>query len=52
MNITYKTLSALHIDMYRAIRLECLKNYPQNFGSLYEDEVQSKQLKYDKIIRF
>jgi RimJ/RimL family protein N-acetyltransferase len=50
MNITYKTLSTLHIDEYRAIRLECLKNYPQNFGSLYEDEVQSAQLKFDKII--
>jgi RimJ/RimL family protein N-acetyltransferase len=50
MNITYKTLSTLHIDEYRAIRLECLKNYPQNFGSLYEDELQSKQLKFDKII--
>jgi RimJ/RimL family protein N-acetyltransferase len=50
MNITYKTLSTLHIDEYRAIRLECLKNYPQNFGSLYEDEQQSSQLKFDKII--
>jgi hypothetical protein len=50
MNITYKTLSASHIDKYRAIRLECLQNYPQNFGSLYEDELQSKQLKFDKII--
>jgi RimJ/RimL family protein N-acetyltransferase len=50
MNITYKTLSASHIDKYRAIRLECLKNYPQNFGSLYEDELQSSQLKFDKII--
>jgi RimJ/RimL family protein N-acetyltransferase len=27
-----------------------LKNYPQNFGSLYEDEQQSSQLKFDKII--
>jgi RimJ/RimL family protein N-acetyltransferase len=50
MSITYKTLSASHIDKYRAIRLECLKNYPQNFGSLYEEELQSKQLKFDKII--
>jgi RimJ/RimL family protein N-acetyltransferase len=50
MNITYKTLSAVHLDKYRAIRLECLKNYPHNFGSLYEDELQSSQLKFDKII--
>jgi RimJ/RimL family protein N-acetyltransferase len=50
MNITYKTLSASHIDKYRAIRLECLQKYPQNFGSLYEDELQSSQLKFDKII--
>jgi hypothetical protein len=27
-----------------------MKNYPQKFGSLYEDELQSKQLKFDKII--
>jgi RimJ/RimL family protein N-acetyltransferase len=50
MNITYKTLSAVHLDKYRAIRLECLKKYPHNFGSLYEDELQSSQLKFDKII--
>jgi RimJ/RimL family protein N-acetyltransferase len=50
MNITYKTLSISHLEKYRAIRLECLQNYPQNFGSLYEDELQSSQLKFDKII--
>jgi GNAT superfamily N-acetyltransferase len=51
MNITYQILSSAHLNNYRAIRLECLQNYPQNFGSLYEDEVLCSELKFDKIIR-
>jgi ribosomal protein S18 acetylase RimI-like enzyme len=50
MNITYQVLSSVHLNSYRAIRLECLQSYPKNFGSLYEDEKVSPALKFDKII--
>jgi ribosomal protein S18 acetylase RimI-like enzyme len=49
-NITYKPLTATDKEQYRKIRLECLQKYPQNFGSLYEDEKTSNNLKFDKII--
>jgi RimJ/RimL family protein N-acetyltransferase len=50
MTIKYKPLSLENLVAYRQIRLECLKNHPENFGSLYEDELHSKELKFDKII--
>jgi RimJ/RimL family protein N-acetyltransferase len=50
MNIHYKVLTAAYLTDYKTIRLECLKNYPKNFGSLYEDEKVSAALKFDKII--
>ncbi len=43
----------LNIDdktAYHQIRLECLKNHPDNFGTLYEDELKSTEYKFDKII--
>jgi ribosomal protein S18 acetylase RimI-like enzyme len=47
----FRILKEEDIDFYRAIRLDCLQNYPDNFGTLYEDEVQAKNLTFDKIIR-
>jgi RimJ/RimL family protein N-acetyltransferase len=48
--IDYRILTFEDRDKYRQIRLECLKNYPQNFGSLYENESLSDTLKFDTII--
>jgi ribosomal protein S18 acetylase RimI-like enzyme len=50
LEITYRILNLSDKEHYRQIRLECLKNYPQNFGTLYEDEINSTSLKFDKII--
>ncbi len=48
--IEYRILRKEDKAKYRQIRLECLKNHPENFGSVYEDEVLAKNLKFDEII--
>ena len=45
-NISYRLLQTADLDKYRAIRLRCLKAYPDNFGTTYEEE---QQLKYPKL---
>jgi ribosomal protein S18 acetylase RimI-like enzyme len=50
MDITCNILTAENLYSYRKIRLECLQNHPQNFGTLYEDEVNETALKFDKVI--
>lgn len=49
-NIEFRILTSSEKEQYRRIRLECLQNYQQNFGSVYENEVASTELKFDKII--
>jgi ribosomal protein S18 acetylase RimI-like enzyme len=50
LEIIYRVLNYTDKEKYREIRLECLKNYPQNFGTLYEDEINSNSLKFDRVI--
>ncbi len=35
---------------YRRLRLECLKNFPDKFGSGYEEEAKASRLKFEGII--
>lgn len=49
-NIVYRKLESNEIDQYHKIRLDCLKKYPQNFGTLYDEEKKSSSFKFDKII--
>jgi RimJ/RimL family protein N-acetyltransferase len=49
-NIVCKKVEINDIEQYHKIRLDCLKNYPQNFGTLYEEELKSLSFKFDKII--
>ena len=49
-DIKYRILNSSDAESYRQIRLECLKNCPDNFGSLYEDEINAAALKFDKTI--
>ncbi len=49
-DIKYRILKSGDAGSYRQIRLECLQNYPDNFGTLYEDEINSASLKFDKAI--
>ena len=51
MKIIYRILKEEDINAYREIRLDCLRNHPDSFGSLYEIEMNSNELKFDKILR-
>lgn len=37
--ISYRLLTLEDAESYHSIRLECLKNYPENFGDSYEEEL-------------
>ncbi len=50
MNITYQTLKPSHAKQYRQIRLESLKNFPDNFGSSYEEESMRDKLAFETYI--
>lgn len=44
MEIQYRKLTPEESNVYREIRLECLKNFPLNFCSEYHSEKQKKKL--------
>lgn len=44
MKILFRKLRPQESEIYRSIRLECLKHYPENFGSDYKDEMRKKKL--------
>lgn len=49
-NIQYRPLQAGDLHIYRQIRLECLRNYPDYFGTTYEEDLHSSALKFDKVL--
>jgi ribosomal protein S18 acetylase RimI-like enzyme len=50
MKITFARLKASQTAMYRELRLESLKNYPENYGSTYEEEKVHPKLAFEKYI--
>ncbi len=50
MEIRYRSLQPSEREKYRAIRLECLKNFPDNFGTTWEEESKAASLKLDKAL--
>jgi ribosomal protein S18 acetylase RimI-like enzyme len=38
-------------DEYKRVRLDCLKQYPDNFGTTYEEELNATRLKLDCAIK-
>lgn len=50
MEIVYRRLQPKDAESYRAARLECLKNFPDRFGSTFEEESRQPKLKFEKII--
>jgi ribosomal protein S18 acetylase RimI-like enzyme len=50
MSITIRRLQPHESSLYRAIRLECLKNAPDHFGSTYEEEAKMPKLKFESVI--
>ena len=50
MKIHYRKLQAEDVAVYRKVRLECLFEFPDNFGSTYGEESQVKELKFETIL--
>jgi len=50
MKIVYRKLQAEDAGSYRVVRLECLKSFPDNFGSSYEEESATPKLKFETLI--
>lgn len=48
--ITFRRLDHTDAAEYRAIRLECLKAYPENFGSTYEEQRKLPKLMFEKAL--
>ncbi len=49
--ILYRRLIASDYNAYKKIRLDCLKQFPGNFGSTYEEELNAGSLKLDSAIK-
>jgi ribosomal protein S18 acetylase RimI-like enzyme len=50
MPIIIRKLQSHESSIYREIRLACLKNVPEHFGSTYEEEVKIQKLKFETHI--
>lgn len=50
MQIVYRKLESEDASAFRRVRLECLKKFPQSFGTVYEDEVGKKKLYFEEMI--
>ncbi len=48
--IIIRLLNATERQQYRSARLECLKNHPENFGTLFEEENNAPQLVFEKYL--
>lgn len=48
--ILTRLLTASDSLLYRSARLECLKNHPENFGTLFEEESNTPQLVFEKYL--
>ena len=48
--IVYRKLQPDDVGQYRALRLECLKLFPELFGSTYEEEAAKPRLKFETLI--
>lgn len=48
--IDYRQLQIEDFESYRLIRLECLRDFPENFGSSYEEEAGILQTKFPRLI--
>lgn len=50
MNLSYRKLVAADATKYRAIRLECLKAFPDNFGSTFEEQSKLPKLMFEAAL--
>lgn len=50
MQIIYRKLKSSEARAFRRVRLECLQNFPDSFGTLYEDEAPKAKLYFEEMI--
>jgi ribosomal protein S18 acetylase RimI-like enzyme len=50
MDITYRKLGAADSKLYRVIRLESLREFPESYGSVYEEQRQLPKLRFEEIL--
>src|SRR6476646_9971020 len=50
--IIFRQLISTDYDEYKRTRLACLKQYPDNFGTTYDEELNSKSLKLENAIKY
>jgi ribosomal protein S18 acetylase RimI-like enzyme len=50
MPLAYRKVKRTEARKFRQVRLECLKKFPENFGTLYEDEVGKPKLYFEEFI--
>lgn len=50
--IIFRQLISTDYDEYKRVRLVSLKQYPDNFGTTYDEELNSKSLKLEEAIKF
>lgn len=48
---TYRLLLPSEVKLYRQIRLESLQNFPNSFGSIYEEQKAKKELGFESNIK-
>ena len=49
--IIYRQLDAGDYEDYKKIRLDCLHQHPDNFGTTYEEELNAESLKLEPAIK-
>lgn len=50
MKISYRKLESTEAKIFRHVRLEALKNFPEGFGTRYEDEIGKTRIYFEEII--
>lgn len=50
MNVKYRPLQPEESKIYRAIRLESLKKYPESFGASYEEALKTEKFRIESDI--
>jgi len=50
MQITYRKVLPTECELYRAIRLESLKEYPNSYGSVYAEQMVKAKLGFESNI--
>jgi RimJ/RimL family protein N-acetyltransferase len=50
MQVSFRQLNADDSIDYRDVRAKCLQNFPDNFGSTFEEESQISELKFERYL--